>query len=323
MNYDIFFYEAFEEEQEKLKDFLPDNIQAGFSWKTIQEYEKDKPEAKIISVRTQSVLPVEWEDELDAILSRSTGYDHLIKYRKNTKTRLELGYLPLYCNRAVAEQAILLMMSLYRKLPIQIQNFKQFNRDGLTGSEVENKTLVVYGVGNIGSEIVKMGQGLGMEVYCVDIEEKHPEFEYVEPEFGFENADVITCSMNLTSQNMNYFSYEKLKKCRKKPVFVNVARGELSHSKELLKALENDLISAVAMDVYNEEDRVADFLRAGKDVAGQEVEAVNKLMQKPNVIFTPHNAFNTIEAVHRKSEQSVQQVEYFLKNDEFYWQIPE
>ena len=74
---DVFFYEAFEEEQEALKHFLPGHIKAGFSWKTIQEYGAEAPPAPIISVRTQSNLPAEWADNLDAILSRSTGFDHL------------------------------------------------------------------------------------------------------------------------------------------------------------------------------------------------------------------------------------------------------
>src|SRR6056297_695778 len=109
MKYDVFFYEAFQEEQEKLKYYLPETIAAGFTWKTIQEYGNEDPEAGIISVRTQSILPLQWAHKLAGILSRSTGYDHLVKYRENIDSEIGLGYLPLYCNRSVAEQAILLM----------------------------------------------------------------------------------------------------------------------------------------------------------------------------------------------------------------------
>ncbi|MEM6801373.1 MAG: hydroxyacid dehydrogenase, partial [Bacteroidota bacterium] len=92
---DVFFYEAFEEEQEALKHFLPDHIKAGFSWKTIQEYGADAPPAPIISVRTQSNLPAEWANNLDAILSRSTGYDHLKAYLRLTGKDVACGHLPL------------------------------------------------------------------------------------------------------------------------------------------------------------------------------------------------------------------------------------
>jgi D-lactate dehydrogenase len=52
------------------------------------------------------------------------------------------------------------------------------------------------------------------------------------------------------------------------------------------------------------------------------VQAVLELVKHPNVIFTPHNAFNTREAVIRKSQQSIQQVESFLKTGYFIWPLP-
>ena len=67
-------------------------------------------------------------------------------------------------DRAVAEQAILLVMALLRKLPQQTQQFPRFHRDGLTGHECAGKKLLVVGVGNIGSEVVRIGQALGMAV---------------------------------------------------------------------------------------------------------------------------------------------------------------
>ena len=64
---------------------------------------------------------------------------------------------------------MLLWMALLRKLPAQMQHFTSFNRDDLTGSECAGKKLLVVGVGNIGSEIVKLGLGLGMAVRGVDL----------------------------------------------------------------------------------------------------------------------------------------------------------
>ena len=67
---------------------------------------------------------------------------------------------------------MLMWMALLRKLPQQIQNFATFYRDGITGSECQGKTLLVVGVGNIGSEVARIGQGLGMNVLGVDIRSK-------------------------------------------------------------------------------------------------------------------------------------------------------
>ncbi len=160
---DVHFYEAFEEEIVVLRQYLPAHIRAHFTSNTIQEAGDAKPPAELISIRTQSIIPPAWAGNLKGVVSRTNGYDNLVG------CRIPCGYLPHYCSHAVAEQAILLVMALLRKLPAQIAQFPAFHRDGLTGSECAGKKLLVVGVGNIGTEIVKIGQALGMQVHGVDL----------------------------------------------------------------------------------------------------------------------------------------------------------
>ncbi len=319
----VFFFEAFEEEAEQIRHFLPDHIEAGFSWKTIQEYSAEALPAPIVSVRTQSAIPAEWAGQLDAILTRSTGFDHLIDYRQRTGVDVHCGYLPLYCNRAVAEQAMLLWMSLMRKLPQQMTNFRNFHRDGITGRETEKKTLLVVGVGNIGSQVARIGHGLDMNVLCVDIENKYPEEKYVSIDEGLPLADIVVCAMNLTEDNYGYFNYQRLSQAKKGLVFVNISRGEQSPSTDLLKHLEEGHLAGVGMDVYVNEKELAVSLREGRSSDDPEVQATLVLLEKPNVIFTPHNAFNTVEAVEKKAGESVEQLLYYLEHGHFYATIPE
>jgi D-lactate dehydrogenase len=219
---DVYFYEAFEEEVEALWRRLPLPLEAGFTGKTIQEQGDLEPPARLISIRTQSVLPKEWGAKLSGIVSRTTGYDHLVGQQ------IPCGYLPLYCSRAVAEQAIMLMLALWRRLPQQMAQFPRFHRDGLTGCECEGKNLLVVGVGNIGSEVARIGQGLSMNVRGVDILQKHPFVNHVSIEEGLPWADAIVCCMNLTAENARYFRYETLKQAKPGVLFINVARGEFS-----------------------------------------------------------------------------------------------
>lgn len=316
---DVFFYEAFEEEAEALKRYLPSDISAGFSWKTIQEKGDAEPPAALISIRTQSVIPISWARKLSGILSRSTGYDHIKVYLQECNENIPCGYLPLYCSRAVAEQAMLLWISLWRKLPQQIEKFKSFNRDGLTGFECERKTLLVVGVGNVGYEIVKIGKGLDMEVLGVDIVKKHSSVPYVSIEEGLSRADVIVCAMNLTPDNAGYFSYRLLKKSKPGAVFVNIARGELSPSVELLRLLDEGHLGGIALDVYNNESKLAVALRMNESSNDDEVHATLALSRRTSVIMTPHNAFNTHEAVDRKAAQSISQISHFFKHGSFLW----
>ena len=319
---DIFFYEAFEEETEALTRALPERLSAGYTWKTVQESRDTAPPAPLVSIRTQSRIPEAWADRLTGILSRSTGYDHVLAYLEACGVDIPCGHLPLYCNRAVAEQAMLMWMALLRKLPIQTDRFARFARDGLTGGECLGKTLLVVGVGNVGFEVVKIGRGLGMDVLGIDIVERHPSVTYVSIDEGLAKADIIVCCMNLTEENREYFHYERLKKAGKGVLFINVARGEMSPSRGLLRLLDEGHLGGVGLDVYDRESELAVSLRSGRELSSDEILATLELHKRSDVILTPHNAFNTREALLRKAEHSVAQVVGFLEHGQFRWPVP-
>lgn len=305
---DVHFYEAFEEEVAMLRQHVPAHVHAHFTSDTIQEAGDTEPPAELISIRTQSVIPSAWTGKVSGIVSRTTGYDHLVG------CRIPCGYLPHYCSHAVAEQAILLVMALLRKLPAQIAQFPAFHRDGLTGGECAGKKLLVVGVGNIGTEIVKIGQALGMQVHGVDLVEKHASISYVTLDDGLAWADIIICAMNLTKENACYFSYETLKRAKTGVVFVNVARGEFTPTEDMVMLLDEERLGGLALDVYENESKLAVALRSG--------QSGFPLLGRPNVILTPHNAFNTAEAVDRKARQTIQQIEYFIAHKWFLWPVP-
>ena len=318
---EVFFYEAFQEEAEELKSLLGKSCSYDCSTKTIQELDHRKPPARLISIRTQSKVPPEWSDSIDGLLSRSTGYDHLIAYRSVIKNPLPLGFLDEYATRAVAEQAILLAFALLRKLPAQMSNFASFERDGLTGSECPGKNLLVIGVGRIGSEICTIGRSLGFAVKGVDIVPNKKDVEYISKEEGIGWADVIVCSMNLTEENRKYFSYGLMKNAKPGAMFVNIARGELSPIQDLNALLDEKRLGGVGLDVYEDESVLGVALRNSQTSASPVVKEIKRLAAHPNVILTPHNAFNTIEAVRRKAQMSVEQVHHFLKHKNFIWQL--
>ena len=319
---DVIFYEAFEEEAAAIRRHLKPGVQAEFTARTIQECGEHSLSARVVSVRTQSFFPPDWKPGSFAILTRSTGYDHVAAYRRRTGASVDGGYLPLYCNRAVAEQALLLWMALLRRLPVQLDNFRTFRRDGLTGRECAGKTLGVFGVGQIGSEIVRIGQGLGMRVLPVDIVQKHPELAYATQSQALAESDIVVCAMNLTEENCGYFRYQTLRAAKRGALFVNVARGEFAPATDLLRLLEEGQLGGVALDVYNHESELAVSLRSGRVSEDTEVRSLLKLAGDPRVVCTPHNAFNTAESVERKAEHSVRQLEAYLSTGRFLWPVP-
>jgi D-lactate dehydrogenase len=316
---DVYFFEAFEEEAGQLRRYLPRWIDAGFTSHTIREHNSGEIPAKIVSIRTQSRIPEEWSEKLLGILTRSTGYDHVLAY----KGRTNCGYLPLYCSRAVAEQAMMMWMGLLRNLPKQMQQFSDFHRDNLTGRECKGKSIAVVGMGNIGHEIYSIAKGLDMVPVGVDITEKHKDVVYTTINNVLGYADIIVCAMNLTRDNDSYFNYGRLKKAKRGSIFINIARGEFSPSADLIRLLDEGILGGVGLDVYNKENIVGESFRQGIKEGDPELEAIVELGKRENVILTPHNAFNTHESVERKSRQSIQQIENLLTEGKFLWDVPD
>ena len=321
MKYTVYFYEAFEEEQLQLKKYLPTGIKAGFTWKTIQEAGHNRPPAAVISTRTQSAIPPEWAGDITAFISRSTGYDHLTAYREQTGCSALMGHLPLYCNRAVAEQTLMFWLALMRKLKSQLKNFNGFARDGLSGMELSGKTVAVYGVGNIGHEVLDIAASLRMQTIGVDIIQRFDDVTYVEPYSAAARADIIVAAMNLTQENRGYFNAAFWAKVKPGALFINISRGELAPTTHLLAALQKGTLAGLAIDVFDAEKDVAAYLRNGVNSDHPQVQALLKLRDRDDVILTPHNAFNTIEAVERKSEQTVKQLISFLETGQLIWPV--
>ena len=314
---DVVFYEAFEEEQKALKKYLPANVQAQFTGKTIQEEGHGAPPSSVISIRTQSRVPLDWAPKLKGILTRSQGFDHLVSFQKEASTRVPCGYLGPYCDRAVAEHAVLATMALLRKLKSQLKNFETFNRDRLTGRECKNKRALVVGVGNIGSEIVEVIKALGMWVKGVDILKRHKDLTYVSLEKGIEWAQIIFCAMPLTAETRGMLNYAVFKKSQPGLVFINISRGEISPIADLKKLLEEGILAGVSIDVPPEENSLAEYLRGQRKEQDPLIQTILELKNKDNVLFTPHNAFNTAEALEQKAKLTAEALKIFGQKGKF------
>ncbi len=319
---DVMFYEVFKEEEGALRKIFPKSLRAAFTWETIQESKDRKAPAALISIRTQSRIPPEWAPQLKGILTRSQGFDHLVSFRQKAQEKIRYGYLGDYCSCAVAEHAILVMLALLRKLKAQIKHFAEFKRDHIMGCECRGKNALVIGVGNIGEEIARMAHGLGMRVKGVDISKRLKSLAYVSLPKGLAWADVIFCSPELTDKTRGLLSYQALTRAKQGVIFINVARGEISPLADLKRLLEEGKISGLGLDVFSEESVLAEDLRGYSQELREASRLILELKDKDNVIFTPHNAFNTEEALDRKAALAVQSIKVFLKTGRFPWPVP-
>jgi len=145
---------------------------------------------------------------------------------------------------------------------------------------------------------------------------------YLRLKDGLAQADIIVCAMNLTADNVGYFHYELFKQAKPGVIFINIARGELSPIADLHRLLEEQRLGGVGLDVYEQETELAIALRQREIPQTPSAQLTMELSKYPNVILTPHNAFNTQEALARKSQHTVLQVHQFLAHGKFLWAVP-
>ena len=319
---DAMFYEVFAEEKEALGRYLPKNLLAGFSSDTVQRDKRKVPPSKLISVRTQSIIPPLWAKNLSGVLARSSGFDHLLSFQRQAGRNTAYGYLPSYCERSVAEHAILMILALARKLKKQLKHFESFQRDDLTGVECFRRHVLVVGVGRIGSEIAHLAHRLGMHVKGVDLVKRLRTLDYVTLERGIRSADIIVCALPLTRLTEGMLNYNLLRKAKKGTLFVNISRGEISPIRDLKRLLDEGTLNGIGLDVFEEESGLAQRLRTGSGVWTESEKEILPLIKDDRVLFTPHNAFNTKEALERKAKQSSEAIVTFLKQGSFPHPVP-
>lgn len=317
MKHHIAFYEVFEEEGRLLKSVLPSGWSVDLNRDPIGPDAGNCPPAPILCVRTQSRIPVEWAPRIQGILSRSQGYDHLERYISRCERPVPCGYLPPYCSRAVAEQAVMFCMMLLRKAARQQSQFHTFNRDSLTGAELRGRKALVFGVGNIGSEVANLCAAMGMIVKGVDITQSDETMEYVDLDEGLAWADVLYCTASLTDETKGALNTRRFLQARPGLIVINVARGEITPPEDLLTLLDSGHLGGAALDVYPDEGRLAEALRTGEPGKDPAHEIILKLSRRDDVICTPHNAFNTIEAAEQKSRQTILALKRFFETGRF------
>ena len=285
-------------------------------------------DAPVISVFTASpVTDVELEKlpNLKYVATRSTGYDH-IDIAVATKRGVVVSNVPSYGENTVAEHAFGLLLGLSKKIYEgydQIREKGDFNFDALQGFDLKGKTLGVVGAGRIGCHSIAIAKGFGMNVLAYDLFPK-PElatqlgFSYVSLDELLAQSDVVTLHVAHTPETHHLINTESIAKMKRGVVLINTSRGAVVETEALIKALLSGQIGAAGLDVLEEEGVIRDemqFVLSDKstDHDLRTVLANHVLIDMPNVIVTPHIAFNTKEAVERILETTIDNIDLFMK----------
>ena len=290
-----------------------------------------KKDYEIISVFVGSLVSkevIDYFSDLKLITTRSTGFDHIdLKYAKEKK--IGLGYVPYYGENTVAEFAFGLILMLSRKLYWNVDRIKRedkFSFEGLTGVDLKGKTLGVIGAGHIGQHLIKMAKGFDMKIVAFDRNPKEDlardlGFEYLSIDEVLGQSDFISLHLFYSSETHHIINKDNINKIKKGAYLINTARGPLIETEALVMALKNGILAGAGLDVLEEEDVLKDemgyWLKFEENAEGSNMEVMlynHILMDMPNVIVTPHNAFNSKEAVMRILDTDIENIKMFLES---------
>ncbi len=280
----------------------------------------------VISVFTGSKIDKAILDnfpQLKLIATRTTGVDHIDAEAVKQKGVL-VKNVPTYGENTVAEFTFALLLALSRKIVAAANRVKDkgsFTSDGLQGFDLAGKTIGVVGTGHIGQHVIRIANGFGMKVVCFDavpnrVLEKQLNFQYVDLENLLKTSDVITLHVPYLPTTHHLINKGNISLIKKGAVLINTARGSIVETEALVKALNDGILSGIGLDVLEEETELKNTrqLLLEGELSDEDLRTVlndHILIDMDNVIITPHNAFNTKEAIIRILNTTIDNIELF------------
>lgn len=261
---------------------------------------------------------------LKFISTRSTGFDHIDVVGAKEKNIL-VSNVPFYGENTVAEHTFALILTLSRKIFQSLEKVKKgdFSLDGLMGFDLKGKTIGIIGLGHIGQHVARIANGFEMNVLVYDLHQdkklaKKFGVKYVSLEELLKTSDIVTLHCPFNKETEHLINLENISLIKKGAYLINTARGGLVDTTALIKALNDKTLAGAGLDVLEEElfiKEEAELLSEDffKKNDAQTIIENHILLFKENVVITPHNAFNSKEALERILDTTIENINAFIK----------
>lgn len=229
-------------------------------------------------------------DSVQLICEAGTGYNN-IDIEAARARGITVCNIPAYSTERVAHTAIMMILNLSSSMQIQQAMLVRGDRSNFTKCmqvshvEVNGKVLGIVGAGNIGREVIKVAQALGMKVlaYVRTPRADEDNLKYVSFEELLKQSDYISLHCPLTPQTRHMINKETIAMMKPTAYIINTGRGALIDEPALIEALKEGRIAGAGLDVQETEPPVQD----------------NPLYDMPNVILTPHMGWKGLETRQR------------------------
>ena len=263
--------------------------------------------------------------KLKIIATRSTGFDH-IDIKACAAKNVAVCNVPFYGENTVAEHAFALILTLSRNIHKSYLRTTRgdYTIEGLKGFDLKGKTLGVIGAGHIGLHLIKMARGFDMKALAYDMNRNDFQadvlgFKYVSLEELLKNSDIISLHVPENPATHHLINKNNIKLIKKGAILINTARGGVIETEALIEALDKKILAGAGLDVLEGENLVMEEKQLAFDKkTAEEMLSLAKdhiLFARENVIFTPHIAFYSEEAIRRIMEVTAENIKSFIEKN--------
>ena len=255
------------------------------------------------------------ENGVRLLAMRCAGFNNVSL--KDIHNRFKVVRVPAYSPHAIAEYTVGLILAVNRKINKAYVRTREgnFSINGLMGVDLYGKTAGIIGTGKIGQILIKILKGFDMKVIAYDLfpNQKVAEelgFEYVSLDELYANSDIISLNCPLTKDTQYMINRRSMLKMKDGVILVNTGRGQLIDSADLVEALKDKKVGAVALDVYEEEEN---YFFEDKSTQVIEDDILGRLLSFYNVLITSHQAYFTKEAVEAITVTTLNNIKDFVE----------
>jgi D-lactate dehydrogenase len=310
-------------ERNKLDNFDITFIEESLNEETVLNLsERTRNSAQIISVFIDSEITthvLNSFNNLRLVSTRSTGFDH-INLHACRKRNIAVVNVENYGSTSVAQYTIGLIIALVRNIPAAagyITDKTKTCRE-FAGRDLSKMSIGIVGTGATGAAVTQICQTLGMQVFGFDlVEKKELKIRYTDFESLVKKSDIVSLHLPYTGNNLHMFSKREFDMMRQGAYFINTSRGELVHTVDLYDALSSGHLKGAALDVLTCENYSFACNKLARNNPSHscvvEVEAAKKLAGLPNVIITPHIAYETQDSIDYILEETFTGIMDFVK----------
>ena len=250
------------------------------------------------------------------IALRTAGYNN-VAIERATELGIKVARVPAYSPYAIAEHTMALILALNRKL-IRAHNRVRdmnFSLNGLTGFDLNGKTVGVMGTGKIGAILVKILHGFGCKILTFDTSENETLVEkygvcYTDCKTLCSESDIISLHVPLTPSTKHLINARHISIMKPGVMLINTSRGGLVDTKAVIQGLKSGKVGYFGMDVYEEEEGL--FFEDHSDEILQD-DVIARLMTFNNVLITSHQAFLTDTALTNIADTTIYNLDCFEK----------